>query len=123
MKFKNLILCFSIIALLFNCSSSSSDDLSGPNPDPDPDPMAKVTYDADIKSIIDNNCIQCHGNPPTQGAPSSFTTFTQVKNGVNNIISRIKSTSNRMPPSPNSPLSQAQIDLIEKWKDDGLLEN
>ncbi|WP_298238845.1 hypothetical protein [uncultured Algibacter sp.] len=122
MNIKNLILGFAVIALMFNCSSSSSDDLSNQNPDPDPDPMVKVTYDADIKSIIDNNCIQCHGNPPNPG-PTSYTTYTQVKNGVNNIISRIKSTSNRMPPSPNSPLSQTQIDLIEKWKDDGLLEN
>lgn len=123
MNFKNLMLCFSIIALLFNCSSSSSDDLSNPDPDPDPDPTEKLTYTDDIKSIFDNNCVQCHGNPPTQGAPSSFNTFTLVKNGVDtgNILTRINSTSNPMPPTGLMP--QSLRDDIQQWKDDGFLEN
>jgi mono/diheme cytochrome c family protein len=122
MNFKNLILGFAIIALMFNCSSSSSDDLSNQNPDPDPDPMVKVTYDADIKTIIDNNCIQCHGNPPNPG-PTSYTTYTQVKNGVEtgNILARINSASNPMPQS--GLMSQSLRDKIQQWKDDGLLEN
>jgi len=121
MKFKNFIYAFVIISLLSNCSSSSDDESM--TPQPDPDPTEKVTYTADIKSIIDGNCISCHGATPSNGAPMSLTTYTQVKNNVNNIISRINSTSNPMPPSPNSPLSSTQKSLIQQWKDDGLLEN
>ncbi|MFL1011212.1 hypothetical protein [Flavisericum labens] len=121
-----LILC----GLLFNCSSSSNDDDYNtpdpdptPTPDPDPTPMDEVTYDADIKSIISNNCLQCHGSPTTNNAPMSLTTYAQVKNNVDNIISRINSSTNPMPPSPNSPLSASEKSLIQQWKDDGLLEN
>ena len=125
MNFKNLTFVFTIIILFaYSCSSSSNDDLN-PNPDPDPTPTTNVTYNGDIKAIIDGNCISCHGNSPEHGAPpgSSFTTYTQVNNNVDKIINRIQGTPSIMPPAANSPLSTAQIDLIKKWKTDGLLEN
>jgi mono/diheme cytochrome c family protein len=120
MNFRKLMSVVMFALLLNNCSSDSNEDLT---PTPDPDPMGSVTYEANIKAIFTANCIQCHGNPPTQGAPKSYITYNQVKADVNTIISRINSASSPMPPSPNSPLSQAQKNLIQKWKDDGLLEN
>ncbi|WP_370478228.1 hypothetical protein [Tamlana flava] len=123
MKIKKLIYPVIMALMIFGCSSSSTEDLNDQNPNPDPNPITKVTYDADIKSIISSRCIGCHGNPPTQGAPFSLTTYNDVKSRVAGIISRIKSSSNPMPPAPNSPLTPAQIELIEKWQADGLLEN
>ena len=122
MNLKNLIIYFSIIALLFNCSSDSSEDLHEHNHE-EPDPTAKITYVGNVKAIIDSRCISCHGTTPTQNAPMSLVTYTQVKSYVDGIISRINSTTSPMPPSPNSPLSPTQIDLIEQWKADGLFEN
>ncbi|MFI1771562.1 hypothetical protein [Thalassobellus citreus] len=115
---KNLILLFVIALFLFNCSSSENDDT---NTTPDPQPNA-ITYNGNIKSIINNNCTTCHGSLTTQGAPTSYVNYNQVKAAVNNIISRTNSSSNPMPPAPNAMLSQANRDLIQKWKDDGLLE-
>ncbi|MFC4723046.1 hypothetical protein ACFO5O_11990 [Geojedonia litorea] len=120
MNFLKTIFAILCISVIYSCSSDSSDDLT---PTPDPDPMGTVTYEGDIKAIFTNNCIQCHGDPPTQGAPKPYVTYNQVKADVNIIISRINSTTNPMPPSPNSPLSQTQKTLIQQWKDGGLLEN
>ncbi|MFI0428044.1 hypothetical protein [Mariniflexile sp. HMF6888] len=123
MNFKKLIYLPVISLLMVNCSSDSTDDLS-PNPDPNPDPTT-VTYNDHIKSIITNNCTSCHGSTPTNGAPMSLTTYSQVKSAVETrgLITRINSTSNPMPPSPNSPLSNADKNLIQQWKDGGFLEN
>ena len=126
MNFKNFIYPFAISSLLlFNCSSGGDDPVSqpGPDPNPNPTPSTKVTYNGNIKSIIDSRCLSCHGSSPSNGANFSLTTYTQVKNRVDAIITRVSATANPMPPSPNSPLTQAQKDLIQQWKTDGLLEN
>lgn len=125
MNFKHPISLLVITVLLFNCSSGGDDPSSpdpNPNPNPDPNPTA-VTYNGNIKSIISNNCISCHGSPTANGAPMSLTSYSQVKSYVDKIITRINSSSNPMPPSPNSPLSASNKNLIQQWKDDGLLEN
>ena len=118
MKFKHLIFATMTSLFLMNCSNSGGDDLSGT---PDPDPDTKITYDANIKNILNNNCTNCHGSPTSNGAPTSYTTYTQVKNDINKIISRINNASSPMPQAGLMP--QANRDLIQKWKDDGLLEN
>ncbi|GAA3598526.1 hypothetical protein Q4Q39_19900 [Flavivirga amylovorans] len=120
MNFKKMIYTLVISGLIFNCSSNSNDDLA-PNPDPDPDPNAKITYDANVKNIISSNCLQCHGNPTASSAPFSLTTFTDVKNRVDAILSRINNTSSPMPPSGQMPSTNRS--MIQQWKDDGLLEN
>ena len=117
MKFKNLFALLIITTLIFNCSSSSNEDEETIQ---DPDPTG-LTYNDDIKSIITGNCTQCHGSPTTQGAPTSYTTYNQVKTDVDKIISRINSTSNPMPPS--GQIASGLRTTIEQWKDDGLLEN
>jgi cytochrome c peroxidase len=117
MSFKNLISFLVILVLFHSCSNSSSNDLTE---DQDPGTTI-VTYDGSIKAIITSNCTSCHGSPTTNGAPVSFTTFTQVRNNVDIIITRINSAANPMPASGLLPI--APRDLIQKWKDDGLLEN
>lgn len=119
-NFKKLMYVLSLLILVVSCSSSSSDDLN-PQPDPDPDPTVKVTYNKDIASIITNNCTQCHGNPTTQNAPFSLTTYSNVESRVNSILSRINNVANPMPPA--GLMSQSLRDEIQQWKDDGLLEN
>lgn len=117
MNFKNLFSLLIITILLFNCSSSSSDD---GDEQQDPDPTA-LTYNDDIRSIISENCTQCHGNPTSQGAPTSYTTYNQVRADVDKIISRINSSSNPMPPT--GQINSSLRSMIEQWKADGLLEN
>lgn len=121
MKIKHFIYAIVLMALVFNCSSSSTDDLTNQEPDPDPQPMGKVTYEVDVKSIISNNCLQCHGTTPSNGAPFSLTTYTQVKDRVERILVRINSSTNPMPPA--GQMNSSLRATIQQWKDDGLLEN
>jgi len=120
MKFKNLTYTLAITLLLFNCSSDSNDDLIQ---EEEIDPTV-ITYDGDIKSIISNNCHQCHGSTTDNGAPFSLTTYDQVKSRVDRIIARTNNASNPMPPaSAGGQISSGLRAMIQQWKDDGLLEN
>ena len=120
MKTTPIIFSLAMLILLFNCSNSSPDDVN--NPDQNPNPSSKVTYNQTISSIMSSNCISCHGTTPSNNAPNSLTTYTQVKNNVDNIIDRVNRTgAGKMP--PNSNLSASAKQLIQQWKNDGLLEN
>ncbi|WMI64548.1 hypothetical protein RBH94_10800 [Aestuariibaculum sp. YM273] len=106
---------------LFNCANDSTDDLLDSTPLPN-----IVTYNDDVKTIIDNNCISCHANTPNSGASVSLTTYNNVKSAVqnNNLIGKINGTaSGGLMPLGGPKLPQNLIDLIEKWETDGLLEN
>ena len=82
----------------------------------------KITYLEDIKTIIDNNCISCLGSvAPRVGL--TLLTYDQVKESAQNgnLINRMNSSSNPMP--PNGKLSQGKLNIIDKWKNDGYIEN
>lgn len=120
MKFKYL-LCFASLLCLTNCSYNSEDDLTE-------DVIIEefVTYEDNIKSIIDTNCIFCHSNPPVNGAPMSLITYNDVKNAVENrgLIDRISSTdAGFVMPFGGPRLPQNLIDLVIQWEQEGLLEN
>ena len=108
-----------LIGLLFcfSCSNDSEDDLSPQTVLP-----ITVSYNTTIKNIVDNTCNNCHGTPLQNGAPIPLTTYNQVKNAVqnNNLIGRLKSTTNPMPPGGNLPTST--IDLFDQWLANGLPE-
>ena len=119
MKSKYLILVL-IATLLSGCSYNSEDDLTEEVIIDD-----FVTYDANIKSIIDNNCISCHNNPPVNGAPMPLTTYDNVKEAVENrnLIGRISATDASNMPLGAPRLPQSLIDLVIQWEQEGLLEN
>ena len=106
--------------LLNSCTNDSLSDLTAV------DDIESATYTQNVKSIIDNNCIVCHGSTPTNGAPMSLTTYTFVKQAVINRglldrISRAEGTSGAMPfGGPRLP--QTSIDVIIEWNTDGLQE-
>lgn len=118
---KTSLLSLFLIATLFNCSYNSEDDLTEDIIIDD-----YVNYDDTIKSIIDNNCIVCHNNPPENGAPMPLLTYNNVKNAVENrgLISRISSTDTGFGMPFGGPrLPQNLIDLVIQWEQEGLLEN
>ncbi|WP_298547968.1 hypothetical protein [uncultured Aquimarina sp.] len=120
-----LPLLFLFVITLFSCSSSD-DSTTEPEVivDPDPIPGQTSTYTAHVKTIIDINCIECHGDPLDQGAIMMLLTYDQVVDAVNNrgLFNRIATTNafNVMPESGRLP--QATIDIVEDWIADGLLE-
>ena len=118
---KITLLSFLIIATIFSCSYNSEDDLTE-------DIIIEdlVNYEDNIKSIIDNNCISCHSDPPINGAPISLTTYNNVKNAVENrdLIERIETNdTGLLMPFGGPRLPQNLIDLVIQWEAEGLQEN
>ena len=115
------ILSFTVLTL-FSCSNNSEDDLIDTTTINEEE---KITYNADIKSIIDNNCVFCHDNPPVNGASTSLVTFQNVSNQANVILNRItlQAGEGGAMPLGGPRLPQTSIDLFDQWINDGLLEN
>ncbi|MHA7059770.1 hypothetical protein ACWGOQ_0021260 [Aquimarina sp. M1] len=95
--------------------------------DPDPIPEQTSTYISHVKSIIDTNCIECHGDPLDQGAIMMLTTYDQVVDAVNNrgLFNRVATMGINTvmpPPEEGGRLPQVTIDVVEDWIADGLLQ-
>lgn len=127
MKTPTQLLLFVFMITLLSCGSS--DDSTEPEVmiDPDPIPGQTSTYIANVKTIIDTNCLECHGTPLQNSAPMHLVTFQEVVSAVNTRdLFGFVSTNNAfnvMPPSDEGGrMPQATIDIIEDWIADGLLE-
>lgn len=116
---KKIFVIATVCFIQFSCTNVSEDDLIDATPLP-----VKVTYIDNVKSIIDNNCISCHNNPPTNGAPMSLLLYDNVKDAIKNrnLIGRISGTSGALMPQGGQKLPQNVIDIIIQWETDGLLE-
>lgn len=82
----------------------------------------KIKYNPDVKTIITNNCLNCHGSQnPSAGL--SLVNYNQVRASAENgnLISRMNDANNPMPPSGLLP-SQTRA-VMGKWVSDGYLEN
>lgn len=82
-----------------------------------------VCYQTEIEPIINSNCAMsgCHDGSDHEAPP--LTSYTEVlkyvkpgKPDKSKIVESITGQSEEfMPPSPNPPLSQNQIDIIRQW--------
>lgn len=102
------------------CTAASEEDLVNATPIPE-----TITYNEDVKSIIDNNCIICHSNPPQNGAPMPLISYENVKDAVQNrnLIGRISSEDPAfLMPFGGPRLPQNLIDIIIQWNEDGLIK-
>lgn len=105
---------------LYSCDSHTYEQIEDA-----PVVVGNVTYNANVKAIIDNNCISCH----SAGGAASFrdlTTYALVVDAVQNtnLLERIQLQNgepSQMPATGRMP--QGNIDLILQWNADGLLEN
>jgi uncharacterized membrane protein len=118
---KSILYLLSLVPLLFiSCTNDSINDLI------DEIDTTNVTYTANVKAIIDNNCISCHASPPINGAPNSLTTYNAVKNAVQNgnLIERISKNQGEsgMMPQGGTRLPQQTIEVIIAWKNQGFIE-
>lgn len=81
-----------------------------------------AVYDPDVRNIMFNNCVTCHGG----SAPSAgldLTNYTNVRQAteVGNLFQRMNSTTSPMPPA--GVLPQEMRSTVEKWMNDGYPEN
>ncbi len=104
-----------LLTLSFFMYSCSSDDDSTP----DPDPVTKITYTKNIKTIIDGNCLGCHGTDVQNGASKSLTNYTEVKAASAGVTGKVADGSM---PAGGGSLTDDQKKAFADWKKDGFLE-
>lgn len=115
---KRLIYIMSLATVLIACESRTYEEISDKTPI-----VELVTYNKDVKPIIEANCIICH-SPGGAASFQPWTSYNQVKNNIDKIIDRINrpvGDPQKMP--QGGSLSPSQITIITKWKADGLNEN
>ena len=113
---KKIFLIIFLSIFFVNCANDSESDFT----EKETDPTVKLTYTKDIKPIIDNNCLQCHNNPTTNAAPTSYNTYELVRDHASSMQSRMNSATAPMPQSGLLPAAtRAKFD---KWITDGKLE-
>lgn len=111
---KKFMYIISSAVVLTACESRTYEEISDNTPIAD-----VVTYNKDVKPIMEANCVSCH-SPGVQ----ALSNYSQVKANIDNVINRISRANGdplKMP--QGGSLSPAQINIITKWKADGLLEN
>jgi mono/diheme cytochrome c family protein len=106
--------------LIMGCSNDSESDLTDTI-----DQDTPVSYNGNIRSIINSNCLGCHSDPTKNGAPFPLTDYDRVlvraENGqLLRSIKRQTGEASAMPPSGRLP--QATIDLVERWIQEGSKE-
>jgi len=115
---KKIIYIVFLAILSIACESRTYEEIS------DKTPIAQlVTYNKDVKPIIDANCISCH-SPGGSASFQPLTGYNQVKNNIDKIIDRInRPTGDPQKMPQGGSLSSSQTMIITKWKTDGLTEN
>jgi hypothetical protein len=103
--------------LLISCESKTYSDLAGE--------VANPTYNANVKGIMQNNCVGCHN--ATYNQEPYLETYNEVKNaceapGDKNLICRIQGSCGDIMPT-SGPMPSVTIQIIEDWKLQGYLEN
>lgn len=119
MKIINLSISMIMLFSVLSCSNDSESDLKNPTP-------ILVTYNTDVKPIVQGNCIPCHTDPPVNGAPMRLTTYYDVRYAITNrgLLDRISRPQGApgMMPNGGTRLAQNKIDIMTQWKADGFVE-
>lgn len=79
-----------------------------------------VRFTPDILPLVQTNCTPCH----TGGSQPNWTVYNNAKNNINNMLDRVQRTEGALGFMPNggTKLSTAEINLLQQWLTDGLVE-
>ncbi|MBW8524765.1 hypothetical protein K0U91_08990 [Chryseobacterium chendengshani] len=117
-KMKKIIYILTPVLFLASCESRTYEEISDKTQSPE-----VVKFAADIKPIVDANCIICH-SPGGSASFQPLNNYNQVKTNIDNILDRIQRPNGDPQKMPQGgSLSASQINLFIKWKADGLIEN
>jgi uncharacterized membrane protein len=115
-NFKKEFLLLAIVVLLSSCLTNVVEEAEEIVDPATPDPCADITFTMNVKPIIDNNCVQCHG---TGGNFPNLTTYNGVSS--NAAIVKTETSTRRMP--QGTTLTEDEIKAISCWVDAGALNN
>jgi hypothetical protein len=96
----------SLVLFIVLMSACTKDEVTEDTPDEDC--ATEYTYDADISTIINNNCISCHGS----GTLLRLTTYSEVVDEIDKVKAEVI-TDKSMPTT--GPLSDSDIEKINCW--------
>ena len=117
-----LCLITGAVVLTIGCSKQSEDKLSTPTSQCD---TANMTYNADVKPILQANCYSCHGNGITNGGVS-LDEYASVKAVADNgVLIGVITHADGYPPMPGNggKLSDCDINKIKDWINRGATNN
>lgn len=80
------------------------------------DPCATITFTLNVKPIIDNSCVQCHGN---NGSYPNLTSYSNISTNASIVKDAVVNL--RMP--KGGALTTTEISAISCWVDAGALNN
>lgn len=105
------------VAFALGCAGFGSDVSEAPS---DELPLCEQ-----VRVVLEENCVACHGSPATNGAPGylRLDTFEDVE-GVQGIVSQsgrsaARAAGRSMPPASFGTLTEAQIAILTDWHDGG----
>ncbi|MDZ7660268.1 c-type cytochrome domain-containing protein [Fodinibius sp.] len=142
LRFLDVIaICF-LTLVLVSCGGDGNSTGPDPDPDPDPDLNRNVSFSQDISPIFQSSCATsgCHDSG-TQESGVNLSSYDDAINSVGNqyeeniinagnpdespLVDKIEpdpQEGQRMP-YQRDPLSQADIDSIRAWIEDGAPDN
>ena len=87
---ERVIISIMLLFLLVSCSGSDNEE-GAPMPPPgdgngNGNSGEAVSFAADIRPIIQSNCLSCHSDPPTNNAPMPLTTYALVRDAAEKFI-------------------------------------
>ena len=117
-KYQLIIIIAALVGGVAACHKQPNGNGGAPPTPPPPSSCSSVSakFSADVNPIIQNSCAigGCHGSASNNG-PGPLLTFDQIKNAAASIKSAVVSKS--MP--RGGALSNAQIQQISCWVDNG----
>ena len=121
MKKISIIACFFIILAIWACSR----DMAEPE---DSNCNEVVTYEDDIRLIINNNCAYSGCHDGTGAAPGNYTFYSGLRSTFENsdeFVNRVISLKDMPPDYATGPiaLSVDEFNLVTCWTETGFLEN
>ena len=119
-RFKNPLAILFILLFLNSCTKDKIID-------PEINCTTNVTYNADIKSIIDKSCAysSCHVSGFSNG---NYLTYSTLKGALTNGQFEKWVIRDRLMPPPDAPLgkptalSNKELELIKCWKENSYAE-
>jgi cytochrome c553 len=109
LKFKKVFLILTL-GVFFSSCLTNVDELE------ELDPCETITFSENVKSIIEANCVQCHGSG---GNVPNLTTYSGIS--ANASFVKAETSSRRMP--QGGSLTNDEIAAIACWVDAGALNN
>ncbi|MCE7996083.1 MAG: hypothetical protein HEP71_29155 [Roseivirga sp.] len=116
---KLLLIALNLALLISACTTAVIEDT---DPNTLPPIQGVIRYVPEIQGVMTNYCTTCHSGP----AASTGVNLTSYQNvrfytESGNLVERVNSTTNPMPPSGLMPAIERQ--RIAKWVEDGFPQN